>query len=539
MSRWLIALVVFALAACGGDPIQVNPRVHEPDTPEQSEVPASAPEPVEPVPDPGRLDFLRRADSTRAVALDSGFDPLYWGKGPFDPPYVPGENQLTVLGDLGGEMHVERTIPLRDEGVVYVFSLSPDGDTAVAAAYVDPAYELIFVRGLRTAQPGVSRVLAMERQPCCFAFSPDGTWVAVGTSGLFSEEVGIRIVTGLPDDPVLEGFIDLGTDAGMPGFPGVYSLDVSLDARRILAKKVFDDCKSPTNSRAEVQVVTDALLGAVARVGPPLVLPQESAIPPRAPWEGEPTGVAFTEAGLLPDGDTAVVPSFGWSLSQPDARIFVVRGIRAGTPRIVRTLGPEDGVDPWPKGVAVCPDGDSALVANLLSGTVTRISGLSHATLDAIEVERIPVGQIAAYADITPDGRVVLIANGQGPIDHSPEPLVTSHSFEGNVLFPAHAAVTGPIHMAPYWPDTGFETWSPGFSDYVDAFLPSGLGAPLEEAIDRAIGLADEGRDADARFALDGVRAAVEALRGTGDLESHEAYVLDTLAALGQERLRP
>ncbi|MEN8152026.1 MAG: hypothetical protein ABFS86_19580, partial [Planctomycetota bacterium] len=371
MKRWCIAFVTVALLACGGG---ANDNGGEsggrsPLDPPPGQSPAPGEE--EPVPNPHRLDFLRHRDSTMGMGLDSAFDPIGFGKGPFDPPYVPGDNELTLLVDVDGAMRVGPTLPLRGVGVVYLCCLSPDGDTAMAAAFTGSGYELIFVRGLRERNPEVHARIgwpmnpSWKRQPASIGFSADGTWAAVGTSENLSERVGIQLVTGLPEEPALGGYIDLASTPGLQGFPGVYSLDVSLDGRTIFAKKIFHDCTDPWKSRAEVQVVGRPLLATEARVHDPLVLPQESAIPPTPPWEGQPTGVAVGEAALLPDGDTAVVPSFGWSLSQPDARIFIVRGVRSGDPWIARTLGPDDGVDPFPNQVAVHPDGDQVLVANL------------------------------------------------------------------------------------------------------------------------------------------------------------------------------
>ncbi|MHC4859750.1 MAG: hypothetical protein ACYTDY_06630, partial [Planctomycetota bacterium] len=306
MNRWWIALVVFALLACGGGANQGDHEVKDTTAPAE---PAAAqdPEPEEPapVPDPHRLDFLRHRDPTRCIGLDSAFDPINFGKGPFDPPYVPGENKLAILADVDGGMHVERMLPLRDVGVVYMCCLSPDGDTAMATAYIGTGFELIFVRGLRDGDPEVYHRLGWSldpascRQPASIGFSPDGAWVAIGTTEILSEGVGIQLVTGLPEAPELAGFIDLKSTPGLSGYPGVHSLDVSLDGRLIFAKKVFHDCTSPSNSRAEVQVVGEPLLAAEAKVHAPLVLPQESAIPPTAPWEGQPTGVAMSEAALL------------------------------------------------------------------------------------------------------------------------------------------------------------------------------------------------------------------------------------------------
>lgn len=486
----------------------------------------------------GRLAFLAPQDATRAYVIDSGFDPLFVGVGPFDPPYEPGTNQLTVLGGVGTELFVERTIDL-GEGTAVVFGLSPDGDTALVGTKRPPRWELVVVRGLRRGPAHVARRQPLPWLPSAFAFSPDGTTAYVG-SGQETSLV-VAVVDGLPDAPRVGRTIDLGVSGSVHATAN--SLDLSLDGTRLLVQSVVQDTLAFPDGfllRPLIQVVKDPA-GPDPEVSAPLELPTAPALPPQPPFEGLSTGIALGDSAILRDGDCAIVPCSGaLDLGQPDARIFLLRGIRAGEPRIARVLTPDDGVRPSPFQVSLFPDGDRAMVSNTLDASVTIVSGLSVPGFSSVHLESFPVLRSpAAEPSVTPDGRALVVLHKQAPIDGSLPAAVSNYSLGLGTVTPLGAPLGGPVRAPPYWKDSTLETFQPGLSDGLRATtLPVPMGKDLQSRIDAAVWFADRGKDQEATEQLRGFREEVRRLEQINELSPLEAGMLDTLAHVGVERLK-
>jgi hypothetical protein len=488
----------------------------------------------------GRLAFLAPHDATRAFVLDSGFDPLILGVGPLDPPYEPGLNQLTVLGGIGGDQFVEQTIDL-GEGTAVVFGLSPDGDTALVGTKLPPRWELAVVRGLRVGPAYVAVRLPVPWLPSAFAFAPDGTAAFVGSG--WEKALEVAVVTGLPDSAAVANTIGLGVNAGVGA--SVSSLDLSLDGRRLLVQSTVQDQQGFPEGylqRSLIHVVKDPA-GTTPEVSAPLELPTEPALPPQSPFEGLPTGVALGDSAILHDGETAIVPCSGaLDLGQPDARIFLLTGVRSGDLRIARTLTPDDGVRPSPFQVSLFSDGDRALVANTLDASVTIVSGLSEQGFASLRLETFPVARVpAAEPSVTPDGKALVILHKQPPIDGSLPATVSNYSLEGGTVTPLGAQLSGPVRAPPYWKDATLETFQPGLSDGLRALaadLPAPVGEALQNRIDAAVWLAARGRDEEATEELQMFQTGVRGLEQLGELSPVDAGMLHTLAQVGVERLK-
>jgi hypothetical protein len=487
-----------------------------------------------------RLDFLKPHDATRAYVLDSRFDLKMVGVGPIDPPYEPGANQLTVLGGIGGQLYVDQAIDL-GEATAVVFGLSPDGDTALVGTKDPPQWELAVVRGLRVGPAYVAQRLPLPWLPSAFAFAPDGTTAFVGSSR--EKVLEVAVVTGLPESAAITNTIGLGVNAGAGA--GVNSLDLSLDGRRLLVQSTVQDRQGFPEGylqRALIHVVADPA-GAGPGISAPLELPTEPALPPQPPFAGLPTGVALGDSAILGDGDSAIVPCSGTlDLGQPDARIFLLTGVRSGALRIARTLTPDDGVRPSPFQVSLFPDGDRALVSNTLDASVTIVSGLSEPGFASVRLDTFPVARMpAAEPSVTPDGRVLVVLHKQPPIDGSLPAAVSNYSLEGSAVTPLGAPLSGPVRAPPYWKDATLETFQPGLSDGIRllaAELPAPVGALLQNRIDAAVRWAAHGRDEEATAELRAFQMGVRGLEQLGELTPIQAEMLDTLAQVGVERLK-
>lgn len=168
------------------------------------------------------------------------------------------------------------------------------------------------------------------------------------------------------------------------------------------------------------------------------------------------------------------------------------------------------------------------------------VSGLSDNRFRNVSVETYGVGRIVLEPAVTPDGRTLLLSTSMGPVDDSPPAEVSNHSLEGGVVSAALSSVFGPVHTTYIWQDSNMMAFPPGLADYVNAFtadLAPEVGAGLHARLDAAIGLANQGLDGDARAALDGFRSEVDGLRLARAISEQQAYVLDTLAQVGQRRL--
>lgn len=485
------------------------------------------------------LGFLAVKPAWRAYALDSAFDPTPF-LGVLDPPYEPGENLLSVLTRNGADPRVGRTVPLGSAGYALAFDLSPDGDTALVGRH-DPS-EVLVVRGLLTGRPRIAATLAVPSAPLSFAFAPDGTYALVGDQAGPGEATLTR-VGGLPDAPRLDGTVALGVEAQV--LTAVESVDFSHDGDRLLVQTALHDDPAPPGfllPRVALQVVRGFAGGGTPVVSEPLMLPRDAALPPQPPFTDAPTGVALGDSALLCDGDSAIVPVSGAiDLGQPDARIFLVRGLEAGAPEIARTLSVADGVGIGPLQVALMPDCGGAIVTNVFSGDVSLICGLDDPTFASVEVTSSPLSYpFPAEPAVAPYGKALWVHHPRVPLDGAPPAAVTVLEMDDGALAPAGAPLTGPIRAWLQAKDRTLATHPPSLVNYVVVFtegLPLRVRHTLYRDVRAAIVLAGAGLHGLAVHFLESFRGNVADFEAEGKLTPVEARVLRDLAEVGRRRL--
>jgi len=494
----------------------------------------------------GRVDFLGTRDARHAFVLDSGFDPSHTGLPPLDPPWVVGKNQLTILRVESGILDIEAAVPLGDENVAYTFQLSPDGDTALVGAWDwELGPRLLVVRGLGDGTGHVSQNLPAPSDPVTFAFSPDGRKALVGLISYPGTNLEVSLFAGLPDDVRYEGTIDMGVPVEFQA--NVDSFDVAPDGSVAVSKNIFckDRSHQPGRSRVAIQVISNPFDLSTVHVSQPLWPSAISVFPPPPPYEGLETGYAMGDVMLLGDGETAVLPCTGFVGTEvlfplADARILLIQGIRSGEPRIVRTLGPEDGVAPFPLQLAVVPGRDQVVVSNFGSESVTVVRGLGDPSLADVRLETHPMGHIAWEPAVTPDGSTLLLSTCQAPVDGGAPAQVTSHPFEDGWAGPAFDSQWEDVHTTYIWMDSNMQTWPPGLLDDLRAMARDGpfeTGASLIARVEEVVRAADEGQDLLARYHLWRLEGGIVDLVTGGELTFAEASVLRSHVRVAQERL--
>jgi len=124
---------------------------------------------------------------------------------------------------------------------------------------------------------------------------------------------------------------------------------------------------------------------------------------------GPPTNLAVAPDGRLALVASSIVTEKGadgvWS-SKPDNRLWVV-ALGEGTPRLAATLT----VGAQPSGIAISPDGRTALVANRAgkSISVLSIQGPDVSVTDTLALDEVPVS-----VAFLPDGKRALVASFSG-----------------------------------------------------------------------------------------------------------------------------
>jgi hypothetical protein len=502
----------------------------------------------------GRIDFLLNQDTTRAYVLDSAFHTDFTGVPPLDPPYEAGLNHLTILRDVHtANMSLEQTLPLGNDivrgerptgflggGWLSVFALSPDGDTALLAR-IDPN-EILVVRGLKANAPYLSQTLPFPDLPSAITISPDGSWALVGNgTNVGPGPLKLYVVSGLPAHPVVFSEIELGPEEEID-CGGVSEIRITDDGKRALLVNWWGLVHQPIVDEQSLILIREPGPGGVQQVMDKLVMPLEPAIPPPPEFEGKNVGQASGSFAVLWDSDSAVVPAVGHpDLGVVDARILLISGMRTGQLRIVRTLGPADGVEISPFYVARLPDSDRVVLSHLFAGKFTILSGLGDPTFSSVTLEtfdgELPVmGSLA----VTPDGGTVVLSTARGPLDNLPPSHVTNWSYDGQSIVSLGPAVYGPVREMPFLRGAGIKTMRPGLNDYVACCqaLPQPARESLTSKVNEAVVLADQGMDQESIETLSAFSAEVDVLVTDGVLQEHEARIMHTLAGLAEDRLR-
>lgn len=412
------------------------------------------------------LEFLLAKPADRAFVLDSSFDPPGL-IGVLDPPYEPGDDQITVLGGMPGAASIVDSVPLGEGLRIMSLALSPDGRTMAVTRLFD--LEVLLVRDFEDPASISIESIPMPAQPLALAFSPTGDRLAVGLQGVGPALV--QMVEGVRDVPLAGELIELGVSSDV--LYAVEAVAFDLSGRRALAQIALHNSPLPDPAFFVPQIVLTPLgvSGNEAQLGSPWFAPQESFIPPTPPFDDLKTGAPLGDFAWLCDGDRVIVPVSGaLDIGQPDARILVLAGASTGELELLHTLTPLDGVGIAPFQIDLGADCDTAVVTNAFSADMTQIHGLDGPWQDWTLSAHPASSAFPAEPAFTPDQNALLVHHPRVPLDGVPPALVTGYA--GTDLSPIGAPVGGPVRAWLQVKDSTLATWPASF---VDRLRHSGL----------------------------------------------------------------
>ncbi|MCA9668915.1 MAG: hypothetical protein KC503_25145 [Myxococcales bacterium] len=478
----------------------------------------------------GILDFLKKHDSDHVYAVDAQFTQ--------SPP--PGNDSFITLSGIKSTLAVANVFQPAG-GFVGALEVSPDGDTAVMAGRGPSGNRAIIIGGLKSGNPHEIAAVPLPHPTLSFAFSPDGTYLSVGYD--FVPDAKITVISGLPNNPTVAYTFNLGVSAASAAV--VESQQFSHDGKQLLATVGTYPGGPPPGvifgQERRLLVLENVHPDSTPVVTGNLLLPDTNpALPPLPQFAGQPTGKALGEAALLCDGDSAIMPVSGVftpPVSSPDARIFLIKGIKSGNLQIVKTLGPADGVPPELVQVAVAPDCDRAVMNS--TGVFAVVSGLSDPTFSNVTVTVTPASNYASgpsEADVTPDNTTLVAVHPRKPFP-TPPAAATNWSFASNTLTPIGPVLQGPFRGSVATKDHLVDAFDAGLSDYTALFTSGSTQNLLQLKINLAIKHADHGRYRAASAVLKSYQRRVKRLKQHGALSATQATVLDSLAQVGRDRL--
>ncbi len=470
------------------------------------------------------LDFLGRAESDTVWVLDSGYDPTPL-IGELNPPYDVGNNQLTGVSLATGEITAE--VLLGDSAPVLAFDVSPNGDQALALRI--GANALISVTGLSNPQSATLAEVSLPLQPLSLAFSLDGRRAAIGYQTGAGEAMVSLVDLAPGAGLVVHPPVGLGVEADV--LTAVEGVAFTMDGSRLVTQTGLHDVAPPSAGffTPRIALQSSAITRQSLAAGSALFPDRESALPPTAPFQDLPTGVALGDFALACDGNSLVLPVSGaLDLGQPDARIMIVEGVSTGILAVGQTLTPADGVNVGPLQVELAADCDRALVVNAFSGTVTEISGLLTGALSLVNAPLL--SPFPSEPAITADLGRLAVLHARPPLDGVPPSNVTVYDLATleDVLGP----VFGPVRPWLQAKDRTMATWPPGLLDRIAAFdIPGWSRRMLERPITRAINAAGKNQEWRTRFLL------LRLLKRTRWLQTRD-HLSDLQAAVIEHHIR-
>ncbi|MBZ5620877.1 MAG: hypothetical protein LAQ69_19430 [Acidobacteriia bacterium] len=513
----------------------------------------------------GRLDFLKSKDPSFALFANTSAggqpgkqypDELVLLTGLPASPTISarmdllGANKPKCPGTCGGLRNVV---------------LSPDGDTALVTS--DPHDNLVsslfLLRNIRAfargKNPGDLQVhvftdkdVPQLHSVSGLAFGPDGRWAVVNTAGpgqidgSYKNPKGtVVVITGLPDNPVFSAPFSVPMHSQG-------NIDLSLDGGTLLLNDTTDFSGIVGGGPKSDQIVVRGIRPG----GSPRVTGTSTFATPQ---EFPPGPTPVRDARLTLDGRFILAPVD--LIREIDTQqtlvgvnqIAILGPVRNGKLETARLLTEADGVSGGPFQAGVSPDGDSALVTNVLdSGGAKLITGLSSGDPAQFRLKPLPFqffgppfplgatgpAVLAPHGQVvfTPDGETALVANWITP------PVA------GTAVTPSLSVLTGfqsgNIHLAANLSDPTFNpidqrqqiaTSPAGLIDYINLYAPVGDARNnLMSLLNDAIARSDRGEPNDAvvdqlmRF----IRAAY-ALGRSGVLTRSRTATLVTLATVG------
>ena len=509
---------------------------------------------------PGRLDFLKSKDASIALFANTSFG---------SQPGKPYPDELVLITGLPSDPVISARIDLLGAnkpscpgqcGGLRNVVLSPDGDTALVSS--DPhdkmVSSLFLLRNVkafaRSKDPADLRVRVFTEKDIPqldnvsgLAFGPDGRWAVVNTDGpspidgSYTTPKGTVVgITGLPDEPVFSAPFPVPMHS-------LGNIDLSLDGGTLLLNDTTDFSGVTAGGPKSDQIIVQGIRpGASPRV----VGISTFVTPPGFP----PGPTAVRDARLTLDGRYVLAPIP--LVSQVDGQKYVGLNQIAilgpvGTSKlpIARLMKDVDGVTGGPFQAGVSPDGDSALVTNILdNGGARLLTGLSSGDPEQFRVKALPFEFFGPPFPLGPDGPPVLASHGQVIFTPDGETALVANWITpivgGTAVTPSLSVLTGfhsgEIRLAPNLSDPAFNpidqrqqiaTAPAGLVDYINLYLPAGDARnSLLSLVNDAIARADRGeRDgAVADQLLRFIRAA-HALGRSGALTRSETGTLATL----------
>ena len=440
--------------------------------------------------------------------------------------------------------------------------LSPDGDTALLSS--DPHDNMIstlfLLRNIRafarSKDPADLQVQAFTEKDfpqldnvSGLAFGPDGRWAVVNTAGpspidgsYLTTKGTVVVITGLPDVPRFSAPFPVPMHSQG-------NIDLSLDGGTLLLNDTSDFSGGVVAPKSDQIVVRGIRPG-----NSPRVIGMSTFITP----VGYPLGpTPVRDARLTLDGRYVIAPIP--LVSQLDGQKFIglnqiaiLGPTRNGKLEIARLLTESDGVSGGPFQAGVSPDGDSALVTNVLdNGGARLLTGLSSGNPAEFKLVALPFQFFGPPFPMGPTGPEVLAAHGQ-PIFTSdgdtavvvnwsaptvPGTLPPSLSFltgfhTGNIRVAAN--LIDPA-LNPVDQRQQIATMPAGLQDYINLYLPPGdartsLVSLLNDALAKANGGVPDSAVVDPLMRF--IRAA-HALGRAKTLSKGQAATLVTLATVG------
>lgn len=405
------------------------------------------------------LDFLLPKPADHAYVLDSAFDPTGF-IGVLNPPYEPGDNQITVLGELPGAPSIVDVVPLAADTPIFSMAMSPDGRTMAVTRMI--TNEVLIVRDFHDAMSMSIEVVPMPDLPLALGFSPTGDRLAVGLQG--TGQATVQLVEQVRTVPALGELVELGISSDV--LNAVEAIGFDFSGRRVLAQVSLHQAHLPDPAFFVPQIVLVPMdvSGGEVLVGAAWFAPQESFLPPTPPFDALSTGAPLGDFAWLCDGDRVIVPVSGaLDIGQADARILVLSGASGTGLELMHTFTLLDGVGIGPFQIDLGADCDTAIVTNAFSGDLTRIRGLDGPWQDWTLSTHSASSPFPSEPAFSPDQNALLIHHPRVPLDGVPPSVVTSYS--GADLAPLGAPLSGPVRAWAQVKDSTLTTWPASFVD--------------------------------------------------------------------------
>jgi hypothetical protein len=306
-------------------------------------------------------------------------------------------------------------------------AISPDGDTVLVPsdAHDEMISRLDLVRNVkkffRSKNPADLdiRVFRKTEIPQLdnvsdVAFGPDGRWAVVSTAGPGPIDFANRtprgtvvVISGLPDNPKFSAPFSVPMHSQG-------NIDLSRDGGALL----LNDCCNLSDQTFFAPKSNQIVVRGIQPGGSPRVAGRSTFITPLEFTVPGPAPV--TDARMSLDGRFVLAPIP--LIRENDAQqmpvrvnqIVILGPVRNGKLETARLLTQSDGVSGGPFQAAVSPDGDSALVANVLdNGGAELLTGLSSGDPGSLKLKALPFPFFGPPFPLGPTGPPLLASHGQ------------------------------------------------------------------------------------------------------------------------------